>query len=62
MGQIIIEIPQNVSRTYRIASENAAQKLIETLERRAEKEKEEENEDILGLWTAPEPFAKKKAV
>lgn len=62
MGQIIIEIPQNVSRTYRIASEDAAKKLLETLERRAEKEKEEENEDILGLWIAPKPLAKKKSV
>ncbi|HVE57976.1 MAG TPA: hypothetical protein VNB22_14175 [Pyrinomonadaceae bacterium] len=62
MGQIIIEIPQNVNRTYRIVSENAAKKLLETLERRAEREMEEENEDILGLWTAPKPLAKKKSV
>jgi len=62
MGQIIIEIPQDVNRTYRIVSENAAKKLLETLERRAERESEEENEDILGLWTAPKPLAKKKTV
>lgn len=62
MGQIIIEIPQNVNRTYRIVSENAAKKLLETLERRAEREFEDENEDILGLWTAPKPLTKKKAV
>jgi hypothetical protein len=62
MGQIIIEIPQDVNRTYRLTSENAAKKLLETLERRAEREMEEENEDILGLWTAPKPLAKKKSV
>jgi len=60
MGQIIIEIPQNVNRTYRIVSEDAAKKLLETLERHAQKE--EENEDILGLWTALPPFAKKKSL
>ena len=62
MGQIIIEIPQNVRRTYRIASENVAKKLLENLERIVEKEKADEDEDILGLWTAPKPLAKKKTV
>jgi hypothetical protein len=60
MGQIIIEIPQDVNRAYRIVSENTAKKLLETLERHTEKE--QENEDILGLWTAPKPLAKKKTV
>ena len=62
MGQIIIEIPQNVNRTYRIVSEDTAKKLFETLERHADKEKEDENEDILGLWIVPKPLAKKKTV
>ncbi len=60
MGQIIIEIPQNVNRTYRIVSENVAKRLLENLERVTEKEVEDE--DILGLWIAPKPLTKKKAV
>ncbi len=62
MGQIIIEIPQNVRRTYQIVSEETAKKLLENLERLAEKQKRDEDEDILGLWTAPKPLVKKKAV
>lgn len=61
MGQIIIEIPQNVRRTYRIASEETAKKLLENLERVTEKEKEAEDEDILGLWTAPKKVKKTAA-
>jgi len=60
MGQIIIEIPQNVNRTYQIVSENAAKKLLEHLERITKKEVEDE--DILGLWTAPKKLVKKKTV
>ena len=60
MGQIIIEIPQNVNRTYRILSEETAKKLLANLERVTEKEVEDE--DILGLWIAPKPLAKKKTV
>lgn len=60
MGQIIIEIPQNLNRTYRIASAETAKKLLENLERATEREVEDE--DILGLWTAPNPFVKKKTV
>jgi hypothetical protein len=62
MGQITIEIPQNVRRTYRIASEDAAQKLLENLEQIKENEKDFEDEDILGLWSAPKPLTKKKTV
>jgi len=63
MGQIIIEIPQSGSRTYRIKTEDTVKKLVGVLERIVEKERErEEDEDILGLWTEPEPFAKIKTV
>lgn len=61
MGQIIIEIPQNVNRTYRIVSEDSAQKLLLNLERLLQKEKLAEDEDILGLWTVPEKAVKKTA-
>ncbi|MEP6900813.1 MAG: hypothetical protein ABJA66_03625 [Actinomycetota bacterium] len=61
MGQIIIEIPQDVSRTYRIVSEEAAKKLLVNLERITEREKETEDEDILSLWTTPKPLIKTKS-
>lgn len=61
MGQIIIEIPQNVNRTYRIISEKVTKKLLENLERITEKEKDFEDEDILGLWTAPKKVKKTAA-
>ncbi len=62
MGQIIIEIPQAVNRTYRIVSEDSAKKLLANLERLLKKEKALEDEDILSLWSEPEELAKKKAV
>lgn len=61
MGQIIIEIPQNVNRTYRIVSEDSAQKLLLNLERLLKKEKPAEDEDILGLWTDREESVKEIA-
>ena len=60
MGQIIIEIPQNLNRTYRIVSENAAEKLVANLERILKKERELEDEDILSLWAVPEHEIKKQ--
>ena len=62
MGQIIIEIPQAVNRTYRITSENSAKKLLLNLERLLKQEKAIEDEDILSLWNEPEKLVKKKAV
>lgn len=60
MGKIIIEIPQNVNRTYRIVSEDSAKKLLVNLERLIEKEISVEDEDILGVWTMPPKSTKKK--
>jgi hypothetical protein len=62
MGQIIIEIPQNGVYIYRIQEAATVKKLLSELEQIVQKEKEEEDEDILGLWTVPEPFIKKKAI
>ena len=62
MGQIIIEIPQAVNRTYRIDSEDSANKLLSNLERLLKKEKAIEDEDILSLWNEPEKLVKKKTV
>lgn len=61
MGQIIIEIPQNVNRNYRIISEDSAKKLLSNLERLVKKETVVEDEDILGLWTAPNELGKEVA-
>ena len=62
MGNIIIEIPQSGNHTFRIKNEETIKKLLSVLERIVEKEREiDEEEDILGLWTAPKPFAKKNA-
>lgn len=60
MGKIIIEIPQNVNRTYRIVSEDSAKTLLTTLERLIEKETAAEDEDILGVWNVPQKSTKKK--
>ncbi|MBS1793403.1 MAG: hypothetical protein JSS81_06090 [Acidobacteria bacterium] len=61
MGQIVIEIPQNVRRTYRIVSIEAAQKLLVNLEKITEREKTEEEEDILGLWEPAEENSHRKS-
>ena len=61
MGQIIIDIPQNEVYIYEIHNEERVKKLLSVLEQITEREKDEE-EDILGLWTVPEPFVKKKAI
>jgi hypothetical protein len=56
MGQIIIEIPQNGVYIYRIQDAATVKRLLSDLEQIAKQEKEEEDEDILGLWTVPEPI------
>jgi hypothetical protein len=59
MGQIIIEIPQDGNHAYRLVSEDSVKRLLLELEELANREKEDE--DILGLWTAPEPAARNAA-
>lgn len=61
MGQIIIEIPQDVSRTYRIVSEDSAKKLLSNLERILKRENAIDEEDILSLWTISNKTIKKTA-
>jgi hypothetical protein len=51
MGQITIEIPQKLNRTFRIVSENSAKKILSNLERLLEKENSIEDNEILGLWS-----------
>ena len=51
MGQITIEIPQKLNRTFRVVSENSAKKILSNLERLLEKENSVEDDEILGLWS-----------
>ena len=56
MGQIIIEIPQNEVYIYRFLDTDRAAKLLADIDELARKEREEADEDILGLWSVPEPI------
>ena len=59
MGQIIIEIPQNGVHIYRIQDLERARKLISDIEQIVVEEREEADEDILGVWSdEPEPITK----
>ncbi len=51
MGQITIEIPQKMSKTYRIISEDSAKQIVSNLEILVTKENSVEDDDILELWT-----------
>ncbi len=50
MGQITIEIPQKLSKTYRIVSEGSANEIISNIEILVTKENSVEDDEILGLW------------
>ena len=58
MGQIIIEIPQNEVYVYRFQDTDRVKRLLAELDAAAQSEKEEADDDILGLWTAPEPITR----
>jgi len=50
MGQITIEIPQQINRNYRIVSENSATEVLSKLEHLVEQENKIDDDEILGLW------------
>jgi hypothetical protein len=50
MGQITIEIPQQISRNYRIASAESARKMLSEIEQLVEAESLPADDEILGLW------------
>lgn len=50
MGQITIEIPQKINRTYRLISENSAKKILSSLDQMVKQENSIEDDEILGLW------------
>jgi hypothetical protein len=50
MGQITIEIPQSVNRTYRVVSETSAKRILSHLDKMVKQENSVEDDEILGLW------------
>ena len=58
MGHIVIEIPGNENRFYRLHNADTIKNFLTDLERIVRKDTEEEDEDILGLWTPPEPITR----
>jgi hypothetical protein len=56
MGHIVIEIPEKENHFYRLHNEDTIKKLLSDLEQITAKEREDDDEDILGLWTMPEPI------
>jgi pyruvate-formate lyase-activating enzyme len=54
MGEITIEIPQELNRKYRLVSESSARKVLSNLERLVKKENSVEDDEILGLWAGRE--------
>lgn len=57
MGQIIIEIPQNTSRRYRIISQNSAKEILSNLENSIYESNFLEDEEILKLLADREESA-----
>ncbi len=50
MGLITIKVPQQVRKTYQIASEKKAKQLIERLDSIDEKRKLRDLSDVVGIW------------
>lgn len=50
MGQITIEITQQINRSYRMVSENSATEVLSKLEHLVEQENKIDDGEILGLW------------
>ena len=61
MGQITIEIPQNISRTFRIqASDDSIKQILSELEKLAGSENSSmtnEPDEVLGIWADREESA-----
>ena len=57
MGQITIEIPQRVKRTYRIVSEDSADDVLKKLDLLVKEANHVGNDGILGLWADREESA-----
>jgi hypothetical protein len=52
MGQITIEIPQRIKRTFRIKDKDFAKQILSELERETIQESSDANDDdVLGMWS-----------
>ena len=61
MGQITIEIPQKVKRTYRIISEDSADEVLKKLDVLVKEANHVGDDGILGLWADREESAEEIA-
>lgn len=50
MGQITIEVPQKVQKTYRLVSEDSARGVIDELDKLVKKANHVDLSDLVGLW------------
>jgi hypothetical protein len=50
MGQITIEVPQKLRRTYRIVSEDSANEVLKKLDVMVKEANHIDDDGILGLW------------
>ena len=61
MGQITIEVPQKMNKTYRIISEDSAQDVLEKLDVMVKKANHFKKNGLLGLWADREESAEEIA-
>lgn len=62
MGEITIEIPQEVNRTYRIVSEDSAHEVLSKLDLLVKEANHIDDDGILGLWADREESAEEIAI
>jgi len=73
MGQLVIEIPQRINRTYKIDDSDYGEELKEELDRRTDapkipgvipprrNDREESLQEVFGIWSDLEEFAQEIA-
>ena len=61
MGQITIEVPQKLNRTYRIVSEDSAKEVLDKLDVMVKKANHFKKSGLLGLWADREESAEEIA-
>lgn len=61
MGQITIEVPQELNKTYRIVSEDSAKEILEQVDVMVKKANHVKKNGLLGLWADREESAEEIA-
>lgn len=73
MGQLVIEIPQRINRTYKIDDSDFGEELMEELDRRTEapkipgvipprrNDRKESLQEVFGIWSGREESAQEIA-